>query len=109
MKASLLLFSSAFHPVRITRTRPAQFSARPVSGQQYRGELDATREPGHRGSRLHHRLWHWKPPRSDHQSGLQAALLHDREPRYEPQSSVFSFDSDGDIYHISVCQPNNLI
>lgn len=70
------LFFPALPPNRISRTGPAQLAARPPAGQQHRGELDAAGEPGHRGARLHHQLRHREPPRSDHQSGLQAALLH---------------------------------
>lgn len=66
---------------RIARPKPAQFSARAPPGQQHRGELDSSGEPGHRGAGLHHRLWHRQSPFPDHQSGLQAALLHHREPR----------------------------
>lgn len=66
--------------LRITCTRSAQLSARPSPGQQYCGELDATREPGHCGAWLHHRVWHRQPSCSNHQSGLQAALLHHWEP-----------------------------
>lgn len=66
---------------RVPCAGPAQLAPRALPGQQHRGELDAAGEPGHRGAWLHHRVWHRQSSRSDHQGGLQAALLHHREPR----------------------------
>lgn len=97
------------HP-RIPCPRPAQLPPCPPPDQQHRGELDTTREPGHRGAWLFHRVRHRQPPRSDHQSGLQAALLHHREPGYDENSIRVShgfsaFTPMCRFDHSDICQP----
>lgn len=73
----LLLGSS-----RIQSSRHPKLPACAAFSQQHSGELDSSREPRHRGQRLHYWLWYRQSSCSDYKSGLQTAILQHWEPRW---------------------------